>query len=77
MSKREVKMLGDICPRCMRTHAPPACDYDPDRPCPECGLMFGWSCPETDASGKCWWCTWNYPRPSGPPRPKRSQEFEF
>jgi hypothetical protein len=60
---REVKMLGDVCPNCMRIHPPPACGHDNTAPCPACGLPFGYLTKEMDPAGPCWFCVMGRERP--------------
>lgn len=55
MAKRVPAMLGEICPCCMRHHAPPACAHDSTAACETCGLTVGYL---TDgmAGDICWFC---------------------
>jgi hypothetical protein len=59
---REVKLLGDVCPCCMRIHQPPACDHDSTAPCPACSLPFGYLTKEMDGT-QCWFCLMGRDRP--------------
>jgi hypothetical protein len=45
----------DPCHSCMRHHAPPACDWQSESPCPRCALPLGYK--GDDAQGEeCFWC---------------------
>lgn len=64
---RVVAMLGDVCPSCMRVHAPPACNHDCTKPCPGCGEPIGMLAAEMDGS-RCWFCVSGRTRGTGPTR---------
>lgn len=72
-------MIGPLCLDCLSYSHPDMgrCNHDPDAPCAVCGLAQGYPTPETRAAGKCVWCVWERPRPTGPTLPKPEPEFEL
>jgi hypothetical protein len=67
MATREVKMLGEVCPRCMTArHPAPVCDHDSTAACKSCGLPKGYLTKEMDPAGPCWFCLTGRPRVAEP-----------
>lgn len=67
---KPAKMLGGICPCCMTWHDPPACGWDSEKPCPECGRPIGLRSWALDGS-RCARCAFNLPDAAAPPPPPR------
>lgn len=74
---RATAMMGSVCPRCMRIHAPPACEHDCTAPCPQCGEPIGLLTAEMDGT-RCWWCISGLPRVAAPNyEPIPEEEFDL
>jgi hypothetical protein len=40
----------------MRHHEPPVCDWNPDLPCPRCGLPIGFKAWDEQTAEACFFC---------------------